>query len=202
MKSPAKKTLMICFAFAIAFAFSSQATAQSNGYVTVLDVAKVFKNYPPFTQKLKQIETEATALKNKMQQQQQQLQSEAQTIIKTYNVGTPERKEAEAKLEQKRAKMMTDARHAQTDLLNREAKLYHTTYMQMQKVVQAYCTNAKISLVIRFESDPIDRENRGAVIKGVNRNIVFQDRMDITIAVLRQMYTTAGLQFNPNVKLK
>ena len=203
LKSPTKNALTFCFAIAIVFAISSHTAAQqSNGFVTVLDVAKVFKNYPPFTQKLKQIEQEATALKNKMQQQQQQLQGKAQTIVKTYNVGTPERKQAEANLEQERAKMMTDARHEQTDLLNREAKLYHTTYMQMQKVIQSYCSQSNISLVIRFESDPIDRENRGAVIKGVNRNIVYQDRMDITVAILKQMYSSAGMQFNPNAKLK
>lgn len=170
--------------------------SNANGYVTVLDVAKVFKNYPPFDQQLKQIESEAEALRAKIQQQEQQLRSEAQNIVKMFKIGTSERKQKEADLEQKRAKMMTEGRHAQTDLLNREAQLYFKTYAQMRGVVQAYSKQAGIALVIRFESAPIDRDNRGAVIKGVNRNVVFQDRMDITVAIIKQMHSQAGLQFN------
>ncbi len=177
---------------------NAQGQSANAGYVTVLDVAKVFKNYPPFAQKLKQIEGEAQVLRDKIQQQQQQLQSEAQSVINTYKLGTPERKQAEGALEQKRAKMMTESRHAQTDLLNREAKLYFDTYVKMNQIVSAYAKQAGISLVIRFESDPIDRENRGAVIKGVNRNIVYQNSMDITVAIIKQMHAEAGLTFDVN----
>jgi Skp family chaperone for outer membrane proteins len=179
-----------------AFAQNGQTQGMSGGYVTVLDVARVFKNYTPFTEQLKTIEAEAQALRNKLQAQEAELRAEAQAIVQQYKAGSAERRQAESQLEQKKAQMMTNGRHAQADLLNREAQLYYKTYATLQQVVTAYAKQANISLVIRFESNPIDSKNRGAVIKGVNRNVVYQDSMDITMAVLKQMHSAAGIAFD------
>jgi len=196
-----KITAAILCCFTLAFAATASAQQQTNGgYVTVLDVAKVFKNYAPFTTKLKQIEQEAEGLRTSIQAQQQKLTADAQQIVSTYKAGTPERKNAETQLEQQRVTMMTDSRHKQEDLLNREAKLYHDTYNEMKTVVAAFCQRAKIAIVIRYESDLINGENRTEVIKGVNRNIVYQDRTDITEAIIGQMLQTAGLPMPKQLK--
>ena len=44
-----------------------------------------------------------------------------------------------------------------------------------------------IALVLRFDSEPIDKDSRTAVIKGVNRNVVFQRNRDLTDIILERV---------------
>ena len=57
----------------------------------------------------------------------------------------------------------------------------------MQAVLKSLSTQHGISLVLRFDSEDVDPTNRGEVIKGVNRSIVYQEKLDLTSLVISQM---------------
>jgi len=183
------KTLCAAVMAAVVFPLSSQSHAQEDkgaGLVAVLDVAKVFRENQEFESKMAQIKSEADALKAQIQQQQEAIKDEAQQL-KDYEVGSTERNQLEAALEQKQTALRTKARQAEADLLNREAKIYHETYQKMQEVVGSIANQHGISLVVRFDSEPIDATNRAEVVKGVNRSVVFHRRLDLTKMVIGQM---------------
>ena len=52
--------------------------------------------------------------------------------------------------------------------------------------------NWPISMVLRFDSSPIDRENRGDVIKGVNRAVVYHNNLDLTDHVIQALNANGG----------
>lgn len=190
MKSTIIKSLVVAFIAAVMLpTLGSTANAQdgkSAGLVAVLDVAKVFKENQSFDSQMKAIKAEAEGLKGQIQQQQEAIKAEAQGLTQ-YEVGSPERNQLEATLEQKQTALRTKARQAETDLLNREAKVYYDTYQKMQTVVSSVANQHGISLVMRFDSNPIDPTNRTEVIKGVNRAIVFHRRLDLTNMVIKSM---------------
>ena len=66
-------------------------------------------------------------------------------------------------------------------------QVYYDTYEQMQAVLKSLSTQHGISLVLRFDSGEVDPTNRGEVIKGVNRAIVYQEKLDLTNMVISQM---------------
>ena len=164
----------------------AQQGENTGGVVAILDVAKVFKENPVFDAKMKEIKAQADALKNDIQQQQEVIRGEA-AGLEQYAVGTPDRNNLEASLEQRQAALRTKARQAETDLLNREAGVYYDTYTQMQSVVGNLAGQYGISLVMRFDSTPITRDNRPEVIKGVNRAIVYHHKLDLTNMVIKAM---------------
>lgn len=170
---------------------NSAASAQEDkgGLVAVLDVAQVFKMNQNFDSKMAAIKSEADTLKTQIEQQMEAIQNEAQSLGQ-YAVGSSERNQMEASLEQKQTSLRTKARQAEADLLNREAKIYFDTYQQMQTVVASLADQHGISLVIRFDSEKIDSENRAEVIKGVNRAVVFHRRIDLTNMVIQNMGPT------------
>jgi len=194
LKTIISKSLCTAFIAATTFSisiatFAGSAQAQDEnaaGLVAVLDVAKVFKENRAFETRMATIKSEADALKSQLEQQQQSIQTEAQSLGQ-YEVGTAERNQLEALLEQKQTSLRTKARQAEADLLNREAKIYHETYQQMQSVVGNIANQHGIALVIRFDSEDIDSTNRAEVIKGVNRPVVFHRRLDLTTMVISQM---------------
>ena len=79
------------------------------------------------------------------------------------------------------------------DILKQEAEIYYQTYNQVVQTVAKLSGTYGISLVIRYDSGPIDQTDRPSVIKGVNRNVVFQRDLDLTSLVLAELNgTTAG----------
>ena len=163
----------------------------TGGIVAVLDVAKVFDQNADFKAKMDQIKNQAESLKQQIQAKQEKIRTDA-AQLQEYEVGSPDRNQLEAALEQRQAALRTEARQAEQDLLNREARIYYDTYKQMQTVVASIAQEYGISLVLRFESDPIDPDNRPEVIKGVNRAVVYHHKLDLTSMVINKMQTTTA----------
>ncbi|MGI9515426.1 MAG: OmpH family outer membrane protein [Pirellulaceae bacterium] len=185
MKSSLILTAIVACVFALAGNLQAQETS-NGGMVAVLDVAKVFEANALFNQRMDAIKAEAEQFKAQMEAEQQRLQQMAEQG-KDYKPGSPELKQLEADVEAQAAQMRTKARQTNTDMLNREARIYYDTYTQMQQVVGGMSDQFGISLVIRFDSKSIDPENRGEVIQGVNRNVVYQKNLDLTTMVIEKM---------------
>ncbi len=170
----------------LASPFISGANAQdSPGLVLVLDVAKVFKADPNFKSQMESIKQQAEKLKGDIQQQQQTIQQKAVEVSQMDRDDA--RNQAEAMVEQEQAKLRTEARQAEAGLLTQEAQIYYNTYRQMQQVVTQLAQENNVALVLRFESESIDPSNRGEVIKGVNRQVVYYGPIDLTASVIQRM---------------
>ena len=176
---------------------TASAQEGKSGLVAVLDVAKVFKENQAFDSKMKAIKAEADSLKGQIVQQQESIKARAQQLTE-YEVGSAERNKFEATLEQEQAALRTKARQAEADLLNREARVYYETYERMRGVVGNIASQHGISLVLRFDSEEIDPNNRAEVIKGVNRAVVYHRRLDLTGMVSKEMNGAATAQAPAN----
>ena len=180
------KAVLIAVTATVATTGQANAQEAKAGLVAILDVAKVFKENHGFDSKMKGIKGEADGLKAKITQQQEAIKQRAQQVTQ-YELGSPERNKLEAELEQEQAALRTKARQAEADLLNREARVYYETYQRMQTVVSSVAASNGISLVLRFDSEDIDPTNRGEVIKGVNRAVVYHRQLDLTRMVSTAM---------------
>lgn len=114
MKSIITNSLFVAIAAVLFMPLAAQtANAQeegkSAGLVAVLDVAKVFKEHGDFNSKMEAIKSEADGLKVQIQQQQEGIKAEAQGLAQ-YDIGSPERNQLEATLEQKQASLRTKSR--------------------------------------------------------------------------------------------
>ena len=185
MKSSVLKTILMAMVAVVTLTGTVSAQEKS-GIVAVLDVAKVFKQNRSFESRMQSIKATADQLKGQIQQKQEAIKQEA-LGLKDFEVGSPERNQMEGALEQKQAGLRTEARQAEMDLLSKEAKVYYETYQQMQTVLKSLSAQHGISLVLRFDSEEVDPTNRGEVIKGVNRAIVYQEKLDLTTMVIGQM---------------
>jgi len=189
LKSTIVRSLVLA-AFTAIMPFVSQSAnaqeGQAAGLVAVLDVAKVFKENQEFASKMDSIKKEADTLKAQITQQQEMIKAEAQGLA-GMEVGSADRFKLEGELEQRQTALRTKARQAETQLLNREAQIYFDTYQKMQGVVESLAGQHGISLVLRFDSEQIDADNRAEVIKGVNRAVVYHRRLDLTNAVSSAM---------------
>jgi Skp family chaperone for outer membrane proteins len=170
------------------------------GVVAVLDVFRVFNENAEHSAAMEQIRQSAEAVKTSVESEMAQITSEAQQVMKL-ETGSAERNQKEAELEQRQTALRTKARQQELDLLAREAGVYYQTWNRMQQVIGIVAQHNNISLVLRFDSAAIDPENRGEVIKGVNRAVIFHDRLDLTDLVIKQM-ETATAQAAPGTQVR
>ena len=189
----------VIFAVAALIAFSpSFVLAQETGRVAILDVAKVFKENAAFDAKVKAIKKQADALKEQITAEQDRIKK-AVMELRGAPAG-PERNKKEAELEQQHTRLRTTTRQSEAELLRREAQVYYETYREMQAVVEAVSKANGLSLVLRFDSESIDPNNRNEVIKGVNRAVVFHRQLDLTSLVSKEL--NARMAAAPGTQLK
>ena len=184
MRSTIIKPVIFTVAAVVAFC-ASAVSAQETGRVAILDVAKVFKENASFDAKVKAIKTEADKLKVQITNEQDRIKAE---VMKLRGMeASAERNQMEADLEQQHTRLRTTTRQNEAELLNREARVYFETYNEMQAVVEGMAKEYGLSLVLRFDSESIDPNNRNEVIKGVNRAVVFHRQLDLTKLVSEQL---------------
>ena len=184
MKSTIIKPVIFVVAAVVALS-ASVASAQQTGRVAILDVARVFKENASFDAKVKAIKAEADQLKVQITAEQDRIKAEVLNL-RGMEAG-PKRNQMEADLEQQHTRLRTTTRQSESELLNREARVYFETYGEMQAVVEGLAKEYGLSLVLRFDSESIDPNNRNEVIKGVNRAVVFHRQLDLTKLVSDQL---------------
>ena len=184
MKSTIIKPVIFAVAAVVAFS-ASFVSAQEAGRVAILDVAKVFKDNESFDAKVNAIKNEAEKLKVQITAEQDRIKAEVMKL-RDMEAGA-QRNQMEADLEQQHTRLRTTTRQNEAELLNREARVYFETYREMQSVVEAMAKEYGLSLVLRFDSESIDPNNRNEVIKGVNRAVVFHRQLDLTKLVSEQL---------------
>ena len=184
MRSTIIKSVIFAVATVVAFN-ASVVSAQDAGRIAILDVAKVFKENASFDTKVKEIKEEADRLKVQITAEQDRIKK-AVMELRGMEAG-PKRNQMEADLEQQHTRLRTLTRQNESELLNREARVYYDTYREMQAVVEAMAKQYGVSLVLRFDSESIDPNNRNEVIKGVNRAVVFHRQIDLTSEVSKQL---------------
>ena len=180
--------------------FAADINAQdggSPGLVTVLDVAKVFENHPVFKAKMDQLKLEVQAFQSKVRAQVTDLTKKRQQLTQKYKIGTPEFKKEEEALAREEADLKVKTGQQERDYMDQEAKLYYDTYKEVQQVVANFARSNNISLVLRFDSTEIDKSNRASVSSGVNRFIVYQEKLDLTQLIINEVSkksAQAGIQ--------
>lgn len=181
-------------------AFLASGASAQNGLVTVLDVAKVFENHPVFKAKMDSLKNDVKAFQERVRAQVTDLTKKRQALTQQYKIGSPEFKQEEEKLAREEAELKVKTGQREREFMNQEAKLYYDTYIEVQGIVASFARANNISLVLRFDSTEIDQSNRQSVSAGVNRFIVYQEKLDLTQLIINEVVKKsqqANIQGNP-----
>jgi Skp family chaperone for outer membrane proteins len=181
----------ICVATVVAILFfpgfaSSQASAQTGTNVAVLDVPYIFKNFTRFKQSIDDIKKDIDDYKNIVNDQQRQLRDEA-AKLELYKPGTKEYKDVEENVARMKMTFSLDSAKRQKDFMEREAQVYFTAYREVERVVADFAQRNRIGLVLRYSAEEMDPSQRDSIMQGINRIVVYQDRLNITEMVLEQL---------------
>ncbi|MDP6446063.1 MAG: OmpH family outer membrane protein [Pirellulaceae bacterium] len=168
-------------------------SARADGInVAVVDISHIFKNHSRFKSTADSIKANIKSFEQEMTQRRAALTEKGQKLDQ-FNQGTPQFKALEAELAQQAAAMKLEADRKRRDVLELEAKAYYDTYQEVQRAIATVAAKYNIALVLRYNSQPIDPNDRADVLRGVNQAIIYHNKLDITSQVMQ------ALGINPNV---
>ena len=182
--------------------FVPQAAAQQAGPsanasrygIAVVDVSYIFKQYTHFSSAMNGLKKEMESAEGQLKSERDAIQAKEESR-KQYNVGSPEYKQLDEEIARQKSDFNLKAGRIRKDFLEREAKVYYQTYLQVSNAVQHYAQQHNIGLVLRFNGDQIDPNRREDVLRAINKPVVSQNNIDITpdiLALLNRGATPGG----------
>jgi Skp family chaperone for outer membrane proteins len=152
--------------------------------IAVVDIPYIFKNYSKFKatsdamkKEMETIDADVKADRAKIAQMEQQRNS--------FNVGSAEYKKYDEEMARMMAEFQLKTGKLQKDFMERQAKLYYQTYLEVASKVNEYAKRNNIGMVMRFNGEPVDPNQREQVMRDINKQVVMQNSIDITPDVLQ-----------------
>jgi Skp family chaperone for outer membrane proteins len=159
----------------------------AGGAVAGVDLGFIFKNHGGFNRKMEQMKTEVQQYEEKLRAEHTALTQERDKLTQQWKPGSPEYDAGERALADKFAKLQVDTQMKKKDFLQREAKVYFEVYQEVNQAIQEFADMNRIDLVLRYNGDEIDPDDRQSVLTGVNRAIVYHRNLDITRDILDRL---------------
>jgi Skp family chaperone for outer membrane proteins len=165
--------------------------------IAIVDVTRIFKDSPRLARLRDELKldfaTESVGVKA-LAEELKQFQERA----KAAQGDRQELNSLKGEFEKKAAEAKAAAAKLQKEFVSREVEVYRSFYADVESEVKDYAEAHGIRLVIRTqeteeptgeakEADVADPKNAKAVLDRLNRLVVYQDSLDITDAVIRQM---------------
>lgn len=162
------------------------AMATAGSKIAVIDVSEVFKNHIRFKQAMEDMRKDVEGFEAVLQQHGAELQKKRE-LLQEVRAGTPDYDRIERDMAGFQAQVQADTQLKRKEFLQKEARIYYNVYAEIVKEVEYFAQRQGIDLVVRFNSGQIDPQDRKSVLEGVNRAVVFQQRINITTHILNRL---------------
>jgi Skp family chaperone for outer membrane proteins len=161
--------------------------------IALVDLNTVFQNHLRFKAAMDDLRNDIRTYESTLSQRQRQA-AQISEQLGAFKTGTAEYKQLEGQLAQASADLQVDVALKRKEFLEREAKVYFHAYMEVVEQVAEHAQRNGIVLVLSYNGEPIDPQDRGSVLQGVNRAVVFQRMLDITPHILDRLNRGAAPQ--------
>ena len=161
--------------------------------LAVIDINYIYKNHTGFKAQMDalkgQVDSAETSLKTEFERIQQQTET-----MSAYDSSSPEYANIEARIAQEQASFTAKANLQKKKFLESEAKIYFDTYQQIQATINAYARVNGVNMILRFNREEVQSNNRTSVLAEINKAVVYHNNLDITEIILAQLNGAATAQ--------
>jgi outer membrane protein len=195
-KQGALKVKKTCFwavlAAAVLVTSSGDSLAQGQpnfaGGVAIIDLSYIFKNHDRFKAMTEGMRNDVLRAEEALKARR----TEIETLTKRLNdlgnelrKDSPEYKQLDADLTRKKIDLSTQVSQQKKEFLEKEAKIYFSVYQEVLDEVQYFSERNRISLVMRFNGDPVTDSDPQEILKQLNKSVVYYNKgIDITPMIL------------------
>jgi Skp family chaperone for outer membrane proteins len=168
----------------VAGAGVNPAGANASKYnIAVVDISYIFKKHDRFKSTMEQMKKEMEAIETELKGDREKIAAQEQQRNQ-FNAGSAEYKKMDEDIARQMADFNLKMGKLRKEFLEREAKVYYSTYLEVVDAVKYYAKRQGIGLVLRFNGEAVDPNRRDDVLREINKPVVVQDQIDITPDVI------------------
>lgn len=186
MKTTLYFATLVAVLFSLGFVTQSTYGQTPGTRVAVIDIAYILKTYEPFKAQRDQSKKDRDDLRRWAATETEKIRAEM-SKLQQYKTGSPEYKQTEERIAEMQLRLRLDGAKREKALIEKDTQAYYATYKQIERVVADFAFRNQIGLVLRFNREDIDPTNNDSIMRGINRLVIFQNRLDITDIVLENL---------------
>ena len=157
--------------------------------IAVVDIDHIFKNHYWFKSQMEILKEQAK--RTEMELKQMRVVAEKIKLrleSGEFKVGSPEYRKLQQDYGQANTDFAVKAQESRKWFIEEKSKIYYKVYTEITRSVEAFAKRNKITLVLQYiRNDDVDPKNPASVDRMLKNPIVFQDRVDITEAILKSL---------------
>ena len=151
--------------------------------VAVVDISYIFKKHERFKATMGHMKKEMETNEGELKGDREKIAAQEQRRNQV-KAGPAEFKKMDEDIARQMAEFNLKMGKLRKEFLEREAKVYYQTYLEVVDAVKYYAKRQNIGLVLRFNGETVDPSRRDEVLREINKPVVLQDQIDITPDVL------------------
>jgi Skp family chaperone for outer membrane proteins len=161
------------------------ATAASPGIV-VIDINYIYEHHERFKADMEAFKTQVQGADNKLKGEYTEIQKLMEQL-KGFNANAPEYKTIDEEVTRRTVQFNVKKASQAKELMEREGSMYFGLYREIQQELQYFAKQNNIRLILRFNREPVDPNDRKSVLNEINKAVVFHERLDITEVILGEL---------------
>lgn len=166
------------------------------GGVAIIDLSYIFKNHERFKAMTEGMRTDVLRAEEALKARRTDIETAAKRLTDLGNElrkDSPEYKQLDADLTRKKIDLSTQVAQQKKEFLEKEAKIYFSVYQEVLDEVQYFSERNRISLVMRFNGDPVTDSDPQEILKQLNKSVVYYNKsIDITPMILHSLNQRGG----------
>ncbi len=155
--------------------------------IGIVDISYIFKNHRRFQGQMEAMKQDAEATKSQILKEKERITKKMEQL-KEFKPGSEPYGKMEEEITHEQAEFNARGALQQKDFMERESRVYMTVYKEVSDAVSYEAQKRGMTLVLRFNGDPVEAANRESVLREINKPIVHYVReADITPDVLDEL---------------
>ena len=126
--------------------------------VALVDMTKVYAEHEVFKGKVELMRRDVVEAENNLKVRKEAIE-QAHAAAQKEPAGSVKRTEAEQKIVLDQQTLQAEVNLQKAKFMEQEARIYLDTYDSVLAIIDAYASEQKIDLVLRFNDQPIDRHD-------------------------------------------
>lgn len=166
---------------------ANPASANASKYsVAVVDISYIFKKHERFKTTMDNMKKEMDGIEAELKTDREKIAQKEQQR-NTYTAGSNEYKQLDEQIAREMSEFNLKMGKLRKDFLEKESKVYYSTYLEVVEATKYYAKRQNIGLVLRFNGEPVDPNRRDDVLREINKPVVVQDQIDITPDIIAML---------------
>lgn len=155
--------------------------------IALLDVSHIFKKHVRLKAMMDEMKQDVNRAETWVKNENGAL-TKLKERLKDFRPGSPDHKALEEEIAKRQSELAVRIQQQKREFLQREAKIYHNVYREIQQEVNYYCAAKGVAVVLRFSREPADVDRPDSVLGYINKPVVTYDKnLDITDLILSQL---------------